>query len=186
MNQVRRGSAFLLALALSGCTIARPLIDRDMSKAPHAACAAVNGDHPLLMRPHAGAAADTVEAGAPPQCFVLAEELDNGRRQKWSGGPLRPGRTLIAIHQPADPDCKGRFTHLTLTGASAGAGQVELSTWDLLARAGHVRPMRWDRPFGARIFTLGSIDSATMNPAGARIRVLEGSLDPANLCFKSY
>jgi hypothetical protein len=83
----------LLALALSGCTIARPLIDRDMTKAPRAACAAVNGDHPLLMRPHAGAAADTVEAGAPPQCFVLAEELDNGRRQKWSGGPLRPGRT---------------------------------------------------------------------------------------------
>ena len=41
MNQVRRGSAFVVALALSGCTIARPLIDRDMSKAPRAACAAV-------------------------------------------------------------------------------------------------------------------------------------------------
>jgi hypothetical protein len=186
MNQVRRGSALVLALALSGCTIARPLIDRDMSNAPIAACAAVNGDHPLLMRPRPGAAADTVEAGAPPQCFVLAEELEDGRRHKWSGGPLRPGRTLIAIHQPGELDCKGRFTHLTLTGASAGAGQVELSTWDVAARPAHKRAMGWNRPFGARTFTLGSIDNPTMAPAGARIRVLEGSLDPASLCFKSY
>jgi hypothetical protein len=186
MNQGRSRSAVLLALALSGCTIARPLIDRDMTKAPRAACAAVNGAHPLLMRPQAGAAAETVEAGAPTQCFMLAEELEGGRRQAWSGGPLRPGRTLIAIHQPGDTDCKGRFTHLTVSGASAGAGQIELATWDAAARPGHKRPVRWDRPFGDRTFALASIDNAVMGPAGARIRVLEGSFDPANLCFKSY
>jgi hypothetical protein len=186
MKQVRRGGALALVLVLSGCTIARPLIDRDMSKAPRAACAAVNGDHPLLMRPRPGAPADTVEAGAPSQCFVLAEELENGRRQAWSGGPLRPGRTLIAVHQPADPDCKGRFTHLTVTGASSGAGQAELATWDLAARPGHSRPVRWEGAFAERTFALASIDNTIMGPAGARLRVLEGSFDPANLCFKSY
>jgi hypothetical protein len=177
MKQVRRGSAVLLALVLGGCTIARPLVDRDMSKAPRAACAAVNGAHPLTVRP---------DASAPPQCFVLAEELENGRRQAWSGGPLRPGRTLIAIHQPGGAGCKGRFTHLTVGGASAGAGQLELATWDGAARAEHRRVERWERAFGERTIGLASIDSAIMTPAGARIRVLEGSFEPAHLCFKSY
>jgi hypothetical protein len=46
--------------------------------------------------------------------------------------------------------------------------------------------MRWERGFRAAHLRLASIDNATMTPAGVRIRVLAGSFDPANLCFKSY
>lgn len=190
MNQVRRGAArvtaCLAALALSGCTIVRPLIDREMADAPHAACAAVNGEHPLLMRARAGVPAEQVEAGAPSQCFALHEEGEDGRRRAWTGGALTPGRTLIAIHDAGDQDCKGRFTHLTVTGGSAGAGQLELATWDLAARPGHMRRHSWERGFTQRTLGLASLDHPTMAPVGARIRVLAGSFDPAHLCFKSY
>ena len=181
MNQVRRGGgALVAALALSGCTIAKPLIDRQMAEAPNAACAAINGHHPLPARTDASAS-----QAAPAQCFALHEEVD-GRRQKWSGGPLQPGRTLIAIHQAAAEGCKGRLTHLTVTGGSRGAGQLELATWDSIARPGHSRQHRWERGFAQRTLGMASIDSATMAPAGVRIRALAGSFDPANLCFKSY
>jgi hypothetical protein len=185
MNKLRQSSALVAALALSGCTLARPLIDREMAKAPNAACAAVNGEHPLLMRARAGVPAEQVEAGAPSQCFALFEEQD-GRRQAWSGGALQPGRTLIAVHDAADADCKGRFTHFNVAGGSAGAGELELETWDVAARPGHMRRHRWERGFGQRNFGLASIDHPTMAPAGVRIRVLTGSFDPANICFKSY
>jgi len=177
MERMKRDSAIVALLALGGCTIARPLVDREMADAPRAACASVNGGHQLPMP--AGAA-------APPQCFVLAEQLDDGRRQAWSGGALRPGRTLIAIHQPGAKDCGGRFTHLTVTGGSAGRGEIELATWDPAARPGHMRRHRWQSAFARRTLGLASIDHPTMAAAGARIRVLDGSFDPANICFKSY
>jgi hypothetical protein len=173
------------AVALSGCTIVRPLIDREMAKAPHAACAAVNGEHPLLMRARPGVPADQVETGAPAQCFALFEEQD-GRRRAWSGGALQPGRTLIAVHEGADADCKGRFSHFTVTGGSAGAGQLELATWDPAARPGHMRQHRWERGFAQRSLGIASIDTPTMAPAGVRVRVLAGSFDPASICLKSY
>jgi hypothetical protein len=175
MKQFKRGgSALVAALALSGCTIAKPLIDRRMAEAPNAACVAVNGRQPVVEGAAAGG-----------RCFALHEEVD-GRRQPWSGGALQPGRTLLAIHQPGTSGCAGRFTHLTVTGASPGPGQLELATWDMLARAGHNRQHRWERGFAQRTLGMASIDSATMTPAGVRIRALAGSFDPANLCFKSY
>ncbi len=128
---------------------------------------------------------ETVEAGAPSQCFALFEESD-GRRQGWSGGALRPGRTLIAVHQAGDTDCKGRFSHFTVAGGSAGAGHLELATWDPVGRPGHSRQHRWERGFAQRTLGVASIDHPTMAPAGVRIRVLDGSFDPANICFKSY
>lgn len=185
MSLLKRGSALVAALALSGCTIVRPLIDRDMAKAPNAACAAVNGEHPLLMRARAGVPAEQVEAGAPTQCFSLHEESE-GTSRAWSGGALQPGRTLIAIHQAGDVDCKGRFTHVTFTGASPGAGELEVATWDVAARPGHMRKHRWDGGFPRRNLGLASIDHPTMAPAGIRIRMLSGSFDPADICFKSY
>ena len=93
---------------------------------------------------------------------------------------------MVAIHQGGAPGCGGRFTHLTVTGASDAAGQAELATWDPAGRPGHQRRVRWDRPFAQRSFALASIDSATMLPGGARIRMLEGGFTPATLCFKSY
>lgn len=185
MEGLRWSGGLAAALALSGCTLARPLIDREMAKAPHTACAAVNGEHPLLMRARAGVPADQVEAGAPTQCFALYEE-NEGRRRAWSGGALQPGRTLVAIHQAGETDCKGRFTHFTITGGSAGAGQLDLATWDVAARPGHLRQHRWERGFAQRTLGLASIDHPTMAPAGVRIRVLDGSFEPANLCFKRY
>ena len=185
MIKVGRGSFVVAALALSGCAVVRPLIDREMAKAPHAACAAVNGAHPLLMRARAGVPADQVEAGAPTQCFALLEEQDGGRRA-WSGGALQPGRTLVAVHQEAEADCKGRFTHFTVAGGSPGAGQLELTTWDPVGRPGHTRQHRWERGFAQRTLGIASIDTPTMAAAGVRVRVLAGSFDPANICLKSY
>jgi hypothetical protein len=179
------GGAFLLGLMLSACAIVSPLVDRSMGDAPNAACAAVNGDHPLVMRPRPGASPAAVEAGAPEQCFALAEELADGTRRAWSGGALQPGRTLIAVHRPGG-DCGGTFSHLSVTGASAGAGSAELATWDQHGRTGHQRVVRWNRGFESRSFALASVGSAIMSPAGARIRVIDGSFDPASLCFKSY
>ncbi len=187
----RIGGLFVTGLMLSGCAvvgpIVGPLLDSGMNDAPHAACAAINGEHPRIMRPRPGAAPESVEAGAPAQCFVLAEELADGSRRAWSGGALRPGRTLLAIHQPdADSECAGTFTHLTVSGAAQGAGRAELSAWDMHARPGHSRAISWSRSFARRDFALASIGSTLMNPAGTRIRVIEGNFDPANLCFKSH
>lgn len=179
MNRIGRGASTALVLALGGCTIARPLLDRQMADAPVAACASVNGAHPL-------AAAGGGTPDGPPQCFLLFEEGEDWKRAKWSGGALRPGRTLIAIHKGGEKKCQGRFTHLIVTGGSAEAGQLELATWDVAARPGHMRGHRSERPFAQRTFGLASIDSATMYPVGARIRVTKGSFDPAGLCFKSY
>jgi hypothetical protein len=175
---MRVGGAVLLALLAGGCGIVSPLYDRQMADAPLAACAAVNGAHPL---------AAPAGASTAPQCFTLFEETGDGSRRPWSGGALTPGRTLVAWHQPgAGPGCAARFTHLTVTGASPGAGRAELATWDPVGLPGHQREVRWGRAYQARTFALASIDHATMIPGGARIRVLEGSLDPASICFKGY
>jgi len=161
-----------------GCSIVSPLHDADMIDAVHQACVGVNGPNPR---------AAAAGAAAAPHCFMLLEEDAAGNRRDWSGGPLTPGRTLVAWHQPArDKSCAARFTHLTLTGRSDGAGRAELATWDPAGRPGHQRTVRWERPFAERTFGLASIDSVIMAPAGARIRVLEGQFDPANLCFKAY
>jgi hypothetical protein len=173
-----RGGTVLLGLLAGGCSIVSPLHDRQMLDATYAACVGVNGTHPR------SAAAG---ATAAPQCFSLFEETADGQRRAWSGGPLTPGRTLVAWHQPgADASCAGRFTHMTLTGASTGAGRAELATWDPIGRPGHHRQVRWGRGFADRTFALASIDAVTMAAAGARVRVVEGQLDPQNLCFKRY
>ena len=158
-------------LILSGCAVVSPVLDRDMSHAPNAACATVNRDAALVQ--------------APANCFALAEEDGSGRRQAWSGGALTPGRTLIAILQPGS-GCAGTFSHLTLTGSSPGPGSLHLAAWDLHGRIGHARTATWSSGFASRTLALAGIESATMNPAGARIRVTEGSFDPAQICFKSY
>lgn len=160
---------FGLGLALSGCAVVGPLADRDMSGATAQACATV--------------AAPGQDAA--PQCFALAEQGEDGRRAEWTGGTLRPGRTLVAVHRPV-AGCQGTFTHLIVTGSSDAAGRAELATWDVHARAGHQRELRWDAPFHNRSYGLADIGSTLMNPAGARIGVREGSLDVQSLCFKSY
>lgn len=166
----RTGSAVLMGLAAGGCSLVAPLYDRQMADAPHAACAAVN----------------VPAAQGARQCFTLFEEDAGGARRAWSGGALEPGRTLIAVHRPGEEGCAARHTHLTVTGSSPGAGRIELAAWDGMGRPGHARTPRWRAPFARRTYALASIDSATMMPAGARIRVLEGSFDPAALCFKGY
>lgn len=164
-----RFAASGLALWLGGCSLAAPLYDRQMADADHQACAAVNAPAP---------------AGAT-QCFVLYEEDEAGRRA-WSGGALAPGRTLIAVHNPAEPGCAARHTHLTVTGAAPGAGRMELAVWDGLGRPGHARVATWGTGSVSRTFALAGIDHVTLMPAGARIRMLDGSFDPAGLCFKGY
>lgn len=169
MRIERAGFTGVLAIATAGCSLAAPLYDRQMADADHQACAAVN-------------------APAPPgstQCFALYEE-DSGGRRTWSGGPLTPGRTLIAVHNPAAPGCAARHTHLTVTGSAAGAGRIELAVWDGMARPGHSRIAGWRAAFPQRTLVLASIDHVTLMPAGARIRTLDGSFDPASLCFKGY
>ena len=169
MRVERTGIAGMLALAATGCSLAAPLYDRQMADAEHQACAAVNAAPP---------------AGAT-QCFALYEEDAQGRRA-WSGGALTPGRTLIAVHNVAAPGCAARHTHLTVTGAAPAAGQLELAVWDGMARPGHSRIATWGSGFSQRTIALAGIDHVTLMPAGARVRVLEGSFDPANLCFKGY
>ncbi len=169
MRIERIGMTALLALAAAGCSLAAPLYDRQMADADHQACAAVNAPAP------AGSA----------QCFTLFEEDGEGRRT-WSGGALTPGRTLIAVHNPAIAGCAARHTHLTVTGAAPGAGQMELAVWDGIARPGHGRTATWGAAFPRRTLALASIDHVTLLPAGARIRMLDGSFDPAELCFKGY
>lgn len=178
------GGAFIVGLMLSACAVVGPLTDRTMTDAPHQACAQVNG-----IVPSGGGPAGTIgEVSAPPvvpaQCFALAEEAA-GVRREWSGGALEPGRTLIAVHR-AGPGCGGTFSHLTVSGASAEAGRMELATWDLHARPGHQRVVEWREGFGDRSFALADIGSVLMNPAGARITVQEGAFDPRTICFRSY
>lgn len=169
MRIERTGFALLLAVATAGCSLAAPLYDRRMADADHQACAPVNAP------PVAGAAI----------CFTLFEEDARGRRS-WSGGALTPGRTLIAVHNPAAPGCAARHTHLTVTGAAADAGRMELAVWDGIARPGHSRVATWGAGFAQRTLALASIDHVTLMPAGARVRMLEGRFDPAELCFKGY
>jgi hypothetical protein len=166
----RIAAAAAAMAASSGCAVISPLIDRDMSKAPNSAC---------------GRPAETAAAPSDQQCFVFAEEDSSGARQRWQGGRLTPGRTLVAVYR-AGQNCAGTFTHLTVTGASDGPGRATLSVWDALGRAGHSREVRWHEAFAERRLTLASIASATMNPGGARVRVTEGSFDPGSLCFQSY
>ncbi len=168
MQLGRAGGATLVAMLASGCAIVGPLYDRQMHDAPRSACIALD------------------EAPAPTQCFALIEEWANGTRREWSGGTLQPGRTLLAIHQAGRAGCGGRFSHLTVTGSSDRVGQAELATWDGIGRPGHSRRVRWNAPFVGRTYALASIDSVMMAPGGARIRVLDGSFDPASLCLKSY
>ena len=160
-----------VCMTLSGCAVVSPVIDRDMSHAPNAACATLDRDAALVQ--------------APANCFALAEEDESGRRQAWSGGALAPGRTLIAVLQPGT-GCAGTFSHLTLTGASPGPGRAELSVWDLHGRIGHARTATWGSGFARRTLALAGIETTILSPAGARIRVTEGRFDPAQLCFKSY
>lgn len=169
MATERVGIAVLLAIATSGCSIAAPLFDRQMANADDQACAAVNAP---------------ATAGAA-QCFTLLEE-DAGGRRAWSGGALTPGRTLVAVYNSAVPGCAARHTHLTVTGSAAGAGRMELAVWDGMARPGHSRVATWGTGFSRRTLALAGIDHVTLLPAGARVRVLEGSFDPADLCFKGY
>ena len=166
----RASTGAVAALALTGCVIVSPLVDRRMTDAPNAACAVVNAEPVAEAR----------------QCFTLIEEDDRGGRKAWTGGELLAGRTLVAIHRGTAEGCTGRFTHFTVTGASAGPGRAELSTWDAIGRPGHGRQVRWGSGFANRTFALASVDSTLMAPAGARVRVTEGRLDPASLCFKSY
>lgn len=163
----RQAAAAASSFCLAGCAVVSPLIDRNMSKAPNSACAA--------LAPHA----------ADGQCFVLAEEGAAGVRRNWQGGRLTPGRTLVAIYRTG-PNCTGTFTHLTVIGGAEGPGRAILSVWDALGRAGHSRELRWHEGFAERRLTLASISSATLNPGGARVQVLEGSLDPTSVCFQSY
>ena len=169
MRIERTGIALLLAIATAGCSLAAPLYDRQMADADHQACAPVNAP------PAAGETA----------CFTLFEEDAQGRRA-WSGGALNPGRTLIAVHNPAAPGCAARHTHLTVSGSAAGAGSMELAVWDGMARPGHSRVATWGAAFPRRTLALAGIDHVTLLPAGARVRMLEGSFDPASLCFKGY
>ncbi len=182
------GGAFVVGLMLSACAVVGPLADRRMSDAPHAACAAISG----VALPPAGTAitdmnmAQAVAVEESEQsCFTLAEQLPDGSRRPWQGGALGPGQVLLAVHRGGEA-CSGTFTHLTVTANSPGAGRAELAAWDLHARPGHSREIRWDRPFADRTFALADIGSTLMNPAGARITVREGSLEPSRLCFKSY
>lgn len=166
----KAGASGLALLSLCGCSLAAPLYDRQMADAEHQACVPVNES------PAEGAA----------RCFTLFEEDEAGRRV-WSGGTLTPGRTLIAVHAPtAAPACAARHTHLTVTGSTSGAGRLELATWDGMGRPGHARVATWGASFAQRTLALAGIDGVTMMPAGARVRVLDGSFDPASLCFKGY
>lgn len=159
----------LALLGTGGCAVVSPLIDRDMSKAPNSACADLAVPAPAGERP----------------CFVLVEEDAAGARSEWRGGRLTPERTLVAVYRPGE-GCDGRFSHLTVTGTATESGRAALSVWDTLGRVGHMRAVRWRTPFPLRTLVLAGIDSATLNPAGARVRVTEGSFDPATLCFRSY
>lgn len=172
---MRKKAAFVLGLGLSGCAVVGPLADRDMSGATAQACVDVAA-------PGEGGAP---AAGAAPQCFVLAQQDADGRRAGWTGGPLQPGRALLAVHRAA-AGCQGTFTHLTVEGSSPAPGRAELATWDLHGRAGNQREVRWDAPFQHRSYGLADIGSTLMNPAGARITVHAGSLHIQRLCFRSY
>lgn len=168
----KTGGIGALALAVSGCAIVSPLYDDRMSDAARAACVDI------------GAVAGEAPA---PTCFALYEESSPGRYGAWAGGPLRPGRTLVALRQAGvHPSCGGRFTHLVVTGATDGPGRAELSTWDSLGRPGARRRPSWERAEPVETLVLPTIDGVMMDAAGARMKVIEGRFDPARLCFKSY
>ncbi|WP_166038794.1 hypothetical protein [Sphingosinicella sp. YJ22] len=162
------GGAFVVGLMVSACAVVGPLANPRMTDAPHAACVAIGQPAP-----------------AADQCFTLAEQLPDGTRRAWQGGALGPGQVLLAVHGGGEA-CAGTFTHLTVTADSPGAGRAELATWDAHVRPGHAREIHWREGFAGRTFALADIGSALMNPAGARITVREGTLEPSQLCFKSY
>jgi hypothetical protein len=190
------GGAFLAGLALCGCAVVGPLYDRQMADARHQACYDFTRAQDW-----------TFAEGQAPQCFAIAEEREvDGRlvRSAWTGGPVTPGRTLLAVYNGAERRCSGErgpidpntppdrptmFTHLTVTGSSDGAGAMRLETWDRIGRPnmgeGH-RDVAWQAGFAGRTFALADIGSVLVNPGGARIRVTEGALAPTQLCFKSY
>lgn len=170
--------AVVLGLGASACAVVGPLYDRGMADAPTRACVTVAPGA-------AGLGAAGPGAGLGAQCFALAQVGSDGQRGAWAGGPLAPGRSLLAVHRTG-PGCSGTFTHLIVDGASQGAGRAQLATWDVHGRAGHSRELRWREGFDDRSFALADIGSALMNPGGARISVSQGSLDVRQICFASY
>jgi hypothetical protein len=162
------GGAFVVGLMVSACAVVGPLANPRMTDAPTAACVAIAQPAP-----------------ATGQCFTLAEQLPDGTRRPWQGGALAAGQVLLAVHGGGEA-CAGTFTHLTVTGNAPGAGRAELATWEVHARPGHAREVRWREGFADRTFALADIGSTLMNPAGARITVREGSFEPRQICFKSY
>jgi hypothetical protein len=140
--------------------------------APLAACAVIG---PVRDRAMADAPAS---ACAEPAAF-LALAPDGRSWLPFEGATIAAGTEVLAM-----PAGAGNFTHVVLTGDSAGAGAMRVAVPDAFGRGDRGRTLRWRE--ARQRWTVGNVGTALHNPAGVRIAMLEGAVRIDRICFKSY
>jgi len=140
--------------------------------APLAACAVIG---PELDRAMDDAPAF---ACAEPSGFLI---LAPGGRSwvPFAAAAIPAGTEILAL-----PGGTGSYTHVVLTGDSAGAGAMRVAVPDSIGRGDRGRILRWQGP--RQRWTIANIGTAVHHPAGVRIAVLEGEVRLDRVCFKSY
>ncbi|MEA3011651.1 MAG: hypothetical protein QOD42_196 [Sphingomonadales bacterium] len=121
--------------------------------------------------------APAIACAEPSGFLVLAPD-----QRSWvpfGAAAIPAGTEVLAL-----PGGTGRYTHVVLTGDSAGAGAMQVAVPDSLARGDRGRILRWRAP--RQRWTVANIGTALHHPAGVRIAVLAGEVRIDRVCFKSY
>ena len=117
-------------------------------------------------------------ACAEPAAFLVM--APDGR--SWvphDGATIAAGTEVLAM-----PPGAGNFTHVVLTGDGGAAGAMRVAVPDAFGRGDRGRTLRWRE--ARQRWTVANIGTASHNPAGVRIAMLEGAVRIDRVCFKSY
>lgn len=140
--------------------------------APLAACAVAG--------PELDRAMDDAPAFACSEPAALLILAPGGRSwQPFEGNVIAAGTEVLAL-----PAAAGNFTHVVLTGDGGAAGAMRLDVPDVFGRGDRGRNFRWRE--ARQRWIAPNIGTALHNPAGVRIRVMEGEVRIDRVCFKSY
>lgn len=160
-------------LALGSCAIFGPLTDPKLQRAPFSAC----------FRFPDGASPGAATTAPDRNCLTVHYKRSGSEDERL--GPLDAGAELI-LKPITSPGCLGDYTHLVVTGSSPGAGAMLLEANDTFARGPVSRTFKWNQPKSDNSWVLPSIGSALRHPGSIRLKVLEGTLFPKQICLKSY
>jgi hypothetical protein len=97
----------------------------------------------------------------------------------FGAATIPAGTEVLAL-----PGGTGSYTHVVLTGDSAGAGAMRVAVPDSMGRGDRGRTLRWRAP--RQSWTVANIGTAVHHSAGVRIAVVEGEVRLDRVCFKSY